>query len=433
MNNKMRDLFLQDLLKLISIKSFTGDNEGRDRCFEQVEAIARRFGFEYRRCARGKVLEVFPKNVTETQKIGIITHVDTVPFDEDEWTFNPLGEISGGRVYGRGSIDDKLGVIYSLYVLKELENQIIPSWKLIIGSKEEGTWDDMEDYQEEATSIPEFLFTIDGDGVQNGCRGNLDLILGFKRYPDSEKFVTIFETPNGVKNIVPNQVVVCVDGNIRVHSGKAAHSSRPELGVNAITQAYKAHSTVLEEEFEGFAKFMEDFMSGVVVGRTFKEETSSRETLLMPQTNLIPTMVKLERNRLYLTINVRLSPRVTQKAQVYNAFFELSKRYGCSVEVDELIMPAFIDEKSEEIQAMCRAYEKVIGKKRSPWVALGTGYNAAFPNAAIFGPRFAYADEKDSDLCHCKDENRSIEDIEKFYEMLKYYLKESLSVPEGSN
>ena len=157
MDSNMRDLFLQDLLKLISIKSFTGDEEGTSQCFKLIESIAERFGFETKRCADGMVLEVFPRNVTETCKIGVVTHVDTVPFVADEWTANPLGEIRDGRVFGRGTIDDKLGVISSLYVFKELEGQIEPSWKLIIGSMEEGQWDDMSAYRIEGNKIPEFV------------------------------------------------------------------------------------------------------------------------------------------------------------------------------------------------------------------------------------------------------------------------------------
>ena len=34
-------------------------------------------------------------------------NVDTVPFDADEWTYDPLGERDGDRLYGRGATDMK--------------------------------------------------------------------------------------------------------------------------------------------------------------------------------------------------------------------------------------------------------------------------------------------------------------------------------------
>ena len=428
MDSNMRDLFLQDLLKLISIKSFTGDEKGTSQCFKLIESIAERFGFETKRCAYGMVLEVFPKNVTETCKIGVVTHVDTVPFVADEWTANPLGEIRDGRVFGRGTIDDKLGVISSLYVFKELEGQIEPSWKLIIGSMEEGQWDDMSAYRIEGNKIPEFVFTIDGDGIQNGCRGTLNLELSFRRKFKSKKSVTVFETPNGVPNTIPDQVVTCVDGKVQVVTGKAAHSSRPELGVNAITQAYKANQRAIAKEYEGFAKLMDKYIHGEFVVEQYFGETRIKTLQFVPGTTFSPTMCKLEKDHLKVMLNIRLSPKVNTKAQVYCGFFEICHEYGCQLHVNELTLPAFIEAESREIQLMRNAYEKVMGWKVSPLVALGTGYNAAFPNAAIFGPRFADVDEKDQDLCHCKDESRRIEDIEKFFEMLRAYLKESLSV-----
>jgi|AntRauMinimDraft_4_1070384.scaffolds.fasta_scaffold01528_7 acetylornithine deacetylase/succinyl-diaminopimelate desuccinylase-like protein len=34
-------------------------------------------------------------------------HLDTVPFDESDWTYDPLGERDGDRIYGRGASDMK--------------------------------------------------------------------------------------------------------------------------------------------------------------------------------------------------------------------------------------------------------------------------------------------------------------------------------------
>lgn len=34
-------------------------------------------------------------------------HLDTVPFDEGDWSYDPLGERDGERIYGRGTTDMK--------------------------------------------------------------------------------------------------------------------------------------------------------------------------------------------------------------------------------------------------------------------------------------------------------------------------------------
>ena len=428
MNIVARNLFLADLIKLISIKSFTGDEHGIKSCFELVAEIAHRFGFQTKMCAKGKVLEVYPKDLTRRIKLGIITHIDTVPFDERDWNFNPMGERSEERIYGRGTIDDKMGVLYSLYVMKELEGQIIPSWKLIIGSSEEGRWVDMEEYQREKNVIPEFLFTIDGDGIQNGCRGLLNLELEFTRKEDSEKFIQMFDTTNVTANVIPDIVYTNVDGTMRSFIGKAAHSSNPELGKNAICMAYDVYREALEEEFPGFAKLMQNYITGEegssIFIRKYRKEYGIYE---MPGTTVAPTICRLEGDKLRLTLNVRVSPAITEKCKLYESFFKISQNYECHVKILDFIMPAFIDFENSEIKLMQNAYEKVMGRRPKPNIALGTGYNAAFENAAIFGPRFDEVDEKEEDLCHGANESRSIEDIVKFYDILIEYIKNSLS------
>ena len=422
-----RSLFLADLLKLISIRSFTGDEQGIAQCFGLIEAIADRLGFETKRCASGKVLEVFPKNLSRQIKLGIIAHVDTVPFDETCWTSNPLGELSNMRVYGRGSIDDKLGVIYSLYALKELEEEIIPSWKLIVGSSEESRWVDMEEYQKENNIIPEFLFTIDGDGIQNGCRGTLNLELTFRRFETSERFVTIFDTTNETPNIIPAVIYTQVDGSIRSFIGKAAHSSVPENGINAICKAFDTYEDVLSWEFPGFARFMRAYRNEKDGSTVFLNRNPAiNYKQKMPPTTVAPTICRLDDDELTLTVNIRLSPKLNKQHEVYESIYKVSYAYCCSLKVKELIMPAYIDSENPEIKLMQDAYEKVIGRRPTSKIALGTGYNAAFENAAIFGPRFDEEDEKEADLCHCTDESRSIEDIVKFYDILKEYIKSSL-------
>ncbi|MFQ7282245.1 MAG: M20/M25/M40 family metallo-hydrolase, partial [Christensenellales bacterium] len=54
------------------------------------------------------------------EEIGILVHLDVVP-PGDGWTLPPFeGTVQNGRVYGRGSQDNKGGVIAALYAMRAL-------------------------------------------------------------------------------------------------------------------------------------------------------------------------------------------------------------------------------------------------------------------------------------------------------------------------
>jgi hypothetical protein len=67
-------------------------------------------------------------------------------------------------------------------------------------------------------------------------------------------------------------------------------------------------------------------------------------------------------------------------------------------------------------------YEEVMEKSTVSTIAMGVGYNAALPNCAIFGPRYAIGDDEE-DTCHSADENRKVEDLFKFLEILKVFVE----------
>lgn len=51
----------------------------------------------------------------------LVSHIDTVDFETKSWIFPPLGAvIDDGRMYGRGTCDNKAGVAVSIYTLQRL-------------------------------------------------------------------------------------------------------------------------------------------------------------------------------------------------------------------------------------------------------------------------------------------------------------------------
>jgi succinyl-diaminopimelate desuccinylase len=146
-------------------------------------------------------------------------HLDTVPFAEAEWTYDPLGERDGDRLYGRGATDMKGPLAAMLHAA--------------------------EAFVETGTTPPVSLaFAIVSDEETGGSAGTATLL-------ETEEFDAL----------APDACVIgettCSDGRHSITvadrgsiwltlraEGEAAHGSRPVLGENAIDRLWGAIETV---------------------------------------------------------------------------------------------------------------------------------------------------------------------------------------------
>ena len=108
--------------------------------------------------------------------------------------------------------------------------------KLLSAVVKRGDWSDMESYMNSNPKLPKFLFTIDGDGVQNGCRGYADIEVEFRRKAlvPGIKVLKQLHVPNATNNVIPGKAVAMVWQKAYQQRGKAVHSSIPETGENAL-------------------------------------------------------------------------------------------------------------------------------------------------------------------------------------------------------
>lgn len=424
MMRRIQDAIIHDILKVVSIKSFTG-TDGVKECQTEIAKIAKSLGFNVSAFGKGRVLVVNPKNNSQIPELGIITHLDTVPFNPDEWHFNPLGEISNGRIYGRGVLDDKAAIVLSLYAFYLLKDKVPPTWQIIIGSSEEGEWVDMEAYLEEGHKLPKFSITIDGDGVQNGCKGYLDLLVNFSREKYGQEFLEL-SVPMGKENTVPDKAIANFRGKSLEAFGKATHSSIPDTGENALIKLAKTiHQKYYPREFSGFFKMMNDLSktsNAISIG--FSEKPQFLNGQNVGYTTACPTMCALTKNALSLNLNLRLCPG-TSSEDVRISMQNISSKYDCTCYIKRLEYPVYVPSDSKGIKCMLDAYKEVLGVETTSMIANGIGYNAAIPNCVIFGPRFALTDDE-PDTCHASDENRSIEDLFKFFDMLVSFCEKYL-------
>lgn len=422
--NKEQAQVVADIMKILSIQSFTHDEKGIRKCQKLLIVLATKMGFSASLHGENRVLIIEPKNRIGVANIGIVVHIDTVPFDKSQWHYNPLGEISDSKIYGRGIIDDKGPVILAMHALYNLRESISNDWQIIIGSSEEDDWVDMEAFMAEKPVLPKFLVTIDGDGVLNGCRGYADLLLKFKRETDTKRITTFF-VPNSMRNTVPKIAYSVIGKKMVKGIGKEVHSSIPEQGRSAITDlAMKIRLKFprANQEYRKMFDFLEELHyknDETVIGLDSLTDSKGIGT------SVSATTANMQEDTIEINLNVRIGPGRTS-ADIDNAISYLKTRYGCDVEIAKCIMPSYVSRDQKEFLAMSEAYEEVIGKKPNITIARGLGYNAALPNCAIFGPRFDVQDDEEPDTCHQADECRSIENIFKFYDILKKFLKKVL-------
>jgi succinyl-diaminopimelate desuccinylase len=145
-------------------------------------------------------------------------HLDTVPFDADEWTYDPLGERISGRVYGRGATDMKGAVASMLFTIQA--------------------------FGETKTEPPvNLLFAFVSDEEVGGDAGLAALLADDQLDADA----CVIGEPTCEEG--RHSVTVADRGSIWLTleaSGEGAHGSRPPLGVNAIDRLYDAVETMRE-------------------------------------------------------------------------------------------------------------------------------------------------------------------------------------------
>ena len=264
---------VRDIMDLVSIRSVDEAavegkpyGEGPAAALHAALELARRYGLTELENVDNYVgtVTLGPKEV----QLGILAHLDVVP-EGKGWSvcapYEPV--VKDGRIYGRGTSDDKGPAVAALYALRCVKDLKIPlkrGVRLILGTAEETGSSDIA-YYFRKESAPPMVFSPDGDyPILNTEKGQLrpDIIAQFA---PCEALPRIRSMDGGlVLNAVPPEAEAVVDGlsaaeisdvleqaaqetgavytaqdtdsGVRIHAqGKNAHASTPEEGNNAVT------------------------------------------------------------------------------------------------------------------------------------------------------------------------------------------------------
>ncbi len=331
--------------------------------------------------------------------LGILCHLDVVPAEPLNWSFPPF-ELTrrDGRLFGRGAIDDKgpcAAAFFALYCVKELGIPLKKGVRLLFGTDEENGSHDLEIYQKNH-ALPPMVFTPDGSFpviniekgmIRSGISGEYSegSVVSFRggnipnAVPDNAEAVLTGISRDEVKAAITANstgALITVDyeesGAVRLHcSGKSAHASTPQAGINAVTALIE---TLLrlplkegsqKEILRGLArKFPFGETDGKSAGLNLHDEESGALTLTFSKFSMTDGKVSGCVDIRY-PVRSKLSDVV---GRLSAALEEAGLRYERNMEEE----PHYVPEDSELVRKLLKVYEQVEGEP-GRCIAIGGG------------------------------------------------------------
>lgn len=439
------------LKELVSIRSVAERQEGSAPFGEGVEEAfgymldrAADFGFETLDVdGFGGHIQFGGSDGEDREIMGIAAHLDCVPEGEG-WTHDPFAcEIEDGKLYGRGTSDDKGPAVAALFAMKALSDLGMEPKKrvrLILGLDEETDWEGMRYYLDNE-EMPTFGFTPDSDfPVVNGEKGILVFHIA-KKFGKTNAQGLEFRSFRGgeADNMVAASARVIVNSKKRADydsireraayfeemygvpvktkavgksleitvKGTPAHGAHPEQGRNAISymMAFLGMLDFTNDDVTEFIDFYNGHigteLNGERLGCLFSDEVSGDTILNVGKIDMDTASARL-------TINIRFP--ITKTAQdIYEGIDEVCSRYDLGIIKDTEREPVYKDVEGSLVKELVAAYREITGDEVTQPLVIGGGtYARLFDDFVAFGAKFPGGE----DVEHQKDEYVKLTDLE---------------------
>lgn len=291
---------MADLFSLLAIKSEREDDKadkehpfgpGPVKALEHFLAMAERDGYKTRNIDNYAGDFEFGEG---DQVLGIFAHLDVVPAGSG-WETDPYTPvIKDGRLYARGSSDDKgptMACYYGLKIIKELGLPTSKKVRFVVGTDEESGWADMDYYfAHSGVKEPDFGFSPDAEfPIINGEKGNITEYLHFAGTNGGT--VTLHSLTGGLReNMVPESATALLSGVDSAElEGKLADflAEHPQVTGQVVAEADKlsvtifgksAHGSTPEEGING-ATFLAKFLTGFDLAGSAKDYVATTALL----------------------------------------------------------------------------------------------------------------------------------------------------------
>lgn len=372
-------------------------------------------------------------------QLDILAHLDVVSAGEGWSVTEPFKPIKkGGKLYGRGTADDKgpaIAALYAMRAVRELNIPVTKNARLILGTDEECGSSDIAYYYQVEKEAPMTFSPDSAFPVTNIEKGRLHGHMKASFVP-SEKTARILSVQAGrTVNIVPGKAQAsCVgveeslvqntavnvtkltgvsfkitkpDDVITITAiGKGAHGSAPGEGKNALTALLLLLSKLPFAECEQFrllqglvSCFPWDDTQGKALGIAMRDEKSGALTLAF-------SMLTLTESAMNGFFDLRY-PICGSEETVQKPIENKLGEFGISLVEPKLVKPHYVAENSEFIQTLLRVYEQYTGKKGTCVYSGGGTYVHDLANGVAFGASMPGTDNR----MHGADEYAVIEDL----------------------
>ncbi|WP_192558722.1 dipeptidase [Pseudomonas allokribbensis] len=418
----------------------------------KIKSLAESFGLNYRN-VDNRVYEI-SLDGSGKEVVGIHAHADVVPVTPENWVLKDGTKLDpfkvtliGDRMYGRGTEDDKNGIVVTLYAMKVIKEEKLPlarNFKLLVDTTEETTGDAIP-YYFERNPTPEYNLALDGGyPVVIAEKGYGTVMAKFAKRKAEGKGAEIISMTGGMAtNQIPSVSLVTLltdkpaelaaslqkagneyakqhGGDFEVNAkvdgkdvklsvtGVSAHSSEPESGVNPVARMLDfIHSVdgkiaLKHNHITDAARYAADNWGldykGGKLGVGFADD------FMGPLTTSL-TYVGMDDKTFKLAVNLRVpkgkSPEVL-KSEIADKLAAWSKKTHVAVNFDYSIAePMYRNPEGEWVKALLAVSTENLGMKHEFGTSAGATSVHELPNGVQFGlarPEVKYTGHTDGEF-----------------------------------
>ena len=418
-----RDEMLEDICRMVRVDSVKGAPQpgmpygpGPAAALDAMTALAEKYGFAVQDHDH-RVITVDLNG--QPRALDMVAHLDVVPVGEG-WTetepFAPT--VRDGRIYGRGTSDDKgpaVAALYALRAVKELGFAVTKNARLILGSDEESGMSDVKYYYEHNAAAPMTFSPDGGFPVINIEKGKVAAHFSARWSVGTElPRVTAFHC--GTKdNVLPGTAQAEIAGlsaadvraaaeaastetgaaysledtetGVRVlATGVGGHATKPELGNNALTallfllDRLPLRQDGAAQRLRSLAKlFPHGDSTGKNAGIALQNAESGDLTAVL-------SVLHLTENELSGDIDIRIPLNATRENTV-DVLVPAMKAEGIDAECS-FREPHYVPGDSPLVRELLACYEAYTGRKGEAIAIGGSTYVHKTPGGVAFGCTF---------------------------------------------